>query len=288
MHARGSADAFAPRDRPRESLRRAEPSLVRPSGEHEIPGFVTGDLGYSFSFRKPVTQVISGRMAMTFFVTLLTTVFVWILSFAIGLDSAVRQYSWGDYFFTLLGFIGLATPNFVLALVLMWVGYRYFGMHVGGLFSPEFVNAPWSWDRVADMIKHLWVPVVVLGTAATAGLIRIFRATLLDQLKQPYVETARAKGMPYYTAVVRYPVRIALIPFVATVGWTLPTLISGATITAIVLNLPMNGPVLLQSLLTQDMYLAASFIMLESALVLVGTLLSDLLLAWIDPRIRST
>lgn len=273
-----------------ENLRRAygfgEPLLTQYT--KWISNFVTGDFGFSFSFQKPVSDVIESRMMITILVTLATTVFVWIASFAIGLYSAINQYSFGDYLFTFVGFIGLAIPNFVLALLIMWVASRYLDLPVGGLFSPEYITADWSWAKFVDLLKHLWVPLIVLGTAETAALIRVFRATLLDQLHQPYVETARAKGMPYGQTVIKYPVRIALVPFVATVGWTLPTLISGATITAIVLNLPMNGPVLLQSLLNQDMHLAASFIMLESALVLVGTLISDVLLAAMDPRIQAT
>jgi peptide/nickel transport system permease protein len=251
-----------------------------------ITNFMRGNLGYSFLYSRPVAEVIGSRMMLTLIVTLITTFFIWIVSFAIGLYSAMHQYSVGDYAATFLGFIGISIPNFLLALVIMWIGFRYFGASVGGLFSPEYLRAAWSWAKVWDMLKHVWVPVVVLGTAGTARLIRVFRATLLDQIKRPYVETARSKGMKYRSAVMKHPVRIALIPFISTVGWTLPTLLSGATVTAVVLNLPMNGPVLLRSLLTQDMALAATFVLLESIAVVIGTFLSDVLLAALDPRIR--
>lgn len=251
-----------------------------------ITNFVQGKFGYSFLYSRPVAEVIGSRMLLTLVVTLITTLFIWIVSFAIGLYSALHQYSLGDYLVTLFGFIGISIPNFLLALVIMWVALRYFGASVAGLFSPEFIRADWSWAKVWDMLKHVWVPVVVLGTAGTAQLIRVFRATLLDQIKRPYVETARSKGMRYRRAVMKYPVRIALIPFVSTVGWTLPALLSGATVTAVVLNLPMNGPVLLRSLLTQDMALAATFVLLESIAVVIGTFISDVLLALLDPRIR--
>ena len=251
-----------------------------------VSGFVTGDFGFSFAWQRPVSTLIWSRLSLTFMMTLATTLFVWIVGFTIGLYSATHQYSIGDYTFTTLGFIGLATPNFLLALVLMWIGYSVFGQSVGGLFSPEYMNAPWSLAKVWDMLKHLWIPVIVIGTAGTAGLIRIFRANLLDEMQRPYMDTARAKGVPPRRLIMKYPVRVALIPFVSTVGWTLPTLISGATITAIVLNLPTTGPLLLTSLLTQDMYLAATFIMFLSILTVIGTLISDILLAVVDPRIR--
>ena len=245
-----------------------------------------GDFGQSFEYSRPVSTLIWDRLGLTFVVSLSTLVFVWLLSFPIGIFSAVRKYSFGDYLATFIGFIGLAIPNFLLALVLMYVSFKYFGQSVGGLFSPQYIDAPWSLAKFVDLLSHLWVPVVVLGTAGTAGLIRIMRANLLDELSKPYVVTARAKGLSERRLLFKYPVRIALNPFVSTVGWVLPTLVSGAAIVSIVLSLPTTGPMLLDALMGQDMYLAGSFIMLLSVLTVIGTLISDLLLAWLDPRIR--
>lgn len=247
---------------------------------------IRGDFGWSFEWNRPVSELIWERMGATLSISILSLLFVWAVSLPIGIYSAVRRYSVGDHFFTLLGFIGLAIPNFILALTLMYVTYRYLGQSVGGLYSPEYVNAPWSWGKFLDLLAHLWIPVVVIGTAGTAALIRILRANLTDELNKPYVLTARAKGLPEYKVVLKYPVRIALNPFVSAIGWILPDLISGITITAIVLNLPAAGPLLLQALVSQDMYLAGSFILLLGSLTLVGMLVSDILLALLDPRIR--
>ena len=243
-------------------------------------------MGHSFEWNRPVNELVGERIGLTFAISLSSLTFMWIVALPIGMYSAVRQYSVGDYVFTTLSFIGLAMPNFMLALILMYLGFRYLNLDVGGLFSPHFQNAPWSIAKVADLLKHLWVPTIVLGTAGTAGLVRIMRANLLDELRKLYVITARAKGLSESRLVVKYPVRIALNPFISTVGWTLPTLISGATITAIVLNLPTTGPLLVSALLSQDMYLAGSFILLLSILTVIGTLISDMLLALVDPRIR--
>ncbi len=210
------------------------------------------------------------------------------MSLPIGIYSAVRRHSFGDHFFTFLGFLGLAIPNFIMALTLMYLSYKYFGQSVGGLNSPEFVGQPWTWAKGWDMLAHLWIPVIVIGTSGTAALIRILRANLTDELSKPYVVTARAKGLPEFQVIMRYPVRIALNPFVSAIGWVLPHLISGVTITAIVLNLPTAGPLLLRALVSQDMYLAGSFILLMGMLTLVGMLVSDILLALLDPRIRFT
>ncbi len=245
-----------------------------------------GDFGQSFEWNKPVTDLIWERLALTFVLSLSTLLFTWIVAFPIGIYSAVRQYSLGDYVFTFLGFIGLATPNFLLALVLMYISFKYFNQSVGGLFSPEFIEAPWSWAKVVDLLKHLWIPMVILGTSGTAGLIRIMRANLLDELHKPYVVTARAKGLPERKLLLKYPVRVALNPFVSTVGWTLPGLVSGSAIVSVVLSLPTTGPLLLRALMSQDMYLAGSFILMLSILTVIGTLISDILLAWLDPRIR--
>ncbi|MCY3711548.1 MAG: ABC transporter permease [Caldilineaceae bacterium] len=252
-----------------------------------MQGIVTrGDFGDSFGWNKPVSDLVWGRLALTFILSLASLLFVWVVAFPIGIYSAVKQYSFGDYFATFIGFLGLATPNFLLALILMYIAFKFFNQSVGGLFSPEYQEAPWSWGRVADLFAHLWVPVVIIGTAGTASLIRIMRANLLDELRKPYVVTARAKGLPEWRLLFKYPVRVALNPFVSTVGWVLPTLVSGAAIVSIVLSLPTTGPLLIRALLQQDMYLAASFIMLLSILTVIGTLVSDLLLAWLDPRIR--
>ena len=249
-------------------------------------GMLHGDFGQSFEWNRPVSQLIWERLALTVAVSTFTMVFTWILSFPIGVYSATHQYSGGDYFFTFLGYIGLATPNFMIALILMWIAYSVFGASVGGLFSPQYVEAAWSWGKFLDMLNHLWIPAIVIGMGGTAGLIRTLRANLLDELHKPYVVTARAKGVPERTLLWRYPLRIAIIPWISTVGWSLPGIISGETITAVVLSLPTTGPLLLRALQSQDMYLAGSFIMLLSFLTVIGTLISDILLGWVDPRIR--
>ncbi|MBX3050285.1 MAG: ABC transporter permease [Caldilineaceae bacterium] len=245
-----------------------------------------GDFGYSFVWNKPVSELIWERIGLTFVISVSALMITWILGFIIGVFSAVRQYSFGDYLFTTFSFIGLGIPDFLLALVLLWIGFRYFGTNVGGLFSREYQAAAWSFAKFVDLLKHLWVPLIVLGVGGTAGLIRIMRANLLDELRKPYVETARAKGVSETRLLLRYPVRIALNPFISTAGWALPGLINGATIISVVLSLPTAGPLLLNALLAQDMYLAASFILILSALTVIGTLISDILLAWLDPRIR--
>ena len=247
-----------------------------------------GDFGQSFEWNQPVSELIWGRLGLTFTMSLVTLLFTWIVAFPVGIFSAVRQYSVGDYVSTIVGYIGLATPNFLLALVLMYIAFRYFNQSVGGLFSPDYADAPFSWAKVWDLLKHLWIPVIIIGMAGTAGLIRIMRANLLDELHKPYVTTARAKGMSEWRLILKYPVRMALNPFVSTVGWTLPVLVSGSAVVSIVLALPTTGPLLLRALMSQDMYLAGSFIMLLSVLTIIGTLISDILLAWLDPRIRLT
>ena len=245
-----------------------------------------GDFGWSFQYQRPVADILWDRVGLTFVISLASMVLVYIVAFPIGVYSAIRKYSLGDYVFTFLGFLGLAIPNFMLALVLMYFALTVFGQSVGGLFSPEYADAPWTWGKFWNLLAHLWIPVVIIGTASTAGLIRVMRANLLDELNKPYVETARAKGVAEGTLLLRYPVRLALNPFISQVGWELPALVSGAAITSIVLNLPTTGPVLLIALKSQDMYLAGSFIMILSVLTVIGTLVSDLLLAWLDPRIR--
>lgn len=247
-----------------------------------------GDFGQSFEWNQPVSVLIWGRLLLTFVMSLATLIFTWLVAFPVGILSAVRQYSIGDYIATIIGYIGLAIPDFLLALVLMYVAFKVFNQSVGGLFSPEYTDAPWSWGKVLDLLRHLWIPVLIIGTGGTAGLIRVMRANLLDELHKPYVTTARAKGMSEFRLILKYPVRVALNPFVSTVGWTLPVLVSGSAVVSIVLALPTTGPLLLRALMSQDMYLAGSFILLLSALTVIGTFLSDILLAWLDPRIRLT
>lgn len=251
-----------------------------------ITGVLQGDFGFSFEWNKPVAELIGGRLALTVAVSLSSLIFTWLVSFVIGFYSATHQYSIGDYLATFLGFIGLATPNFMLALVLMWFAYSRFGFVYGGLFSTEYAMAPWSLGKVLDLLKNLWLPVLVIGTSGTASQIRILRANLLDELGKPYVTTARAKGVSEFRLILKYPVRIALIPFVSTAGWRLSSIVSGSVVTGMVLNLPTTGPMLLQALKSQDMYLAGSFILFLSLLTVLGTLLSDILLAALDPRIR--
>jgi peptide/nickel transport system permease protein len=225
-------------------------------------------------------------MVLTIILSFATLLITWLIAIPIGIYSAVLKYSIGDYLATFLGFLGLATPDFLFALLLMWIAFVYFNQSVGGLFSPDFVDAAWSLAKVWDLLGHLWIPVLVLGTSGAAGLIRVMRANLLDELHKPYVETARAKGLPETKLILKYPVRVALNPFVSTIGYALPGLVSGSVIVSVVLSLPTAGPLLLRALISQDMYLAGAYIFLLSALTLIGTLISDILLAWLDPRIR--
>ncbi|WP_252947082.1 ABC transporter permease [Oceanicola sp. 502str15] len=251
-----------------------------------VSRLMVGDFGMSFEWRQPVSDLVWGRMGLTLCLSMATLLFTWAVAFPIGVYSAVHKYSFGDYLATTIGFIGLATPNFLLALILMYIGVVHFGADVGGLFSNEYKNAPWSMAKVWDLAKHLWLPVVVLGTSATASLIRIMRANLLDELNKPYVDTARAKGLSEFWLIMKYPVRVALNPFVSTIGWVLPNLVSGAVVTAIVLSLPTAGPLMLQALLAQDMYLAGAFVLMLSSLTVIGMLLSDILLVLLDPRVK--
>jgi peptide/nickel transport system permease protein len=248
---------------------------------------VKGDFGYSLTYRRDAREIILERLPMTFAISLLSIVFIWVVALAIGIYSAVNKYTWGDYVFTTVGFIGLAVPNFLLAMVLMFLSYKYLGQAMIGLFSPEYATAPtWTWGKVWDLFKHLWIPAIIIGAGGTAGLIRTLRANLLDELNKPYVETARAKGLPERRLLLKYPLRHALNPFVSTIGWVLPGLVAGEVIVSVVLNLPTSGPVLLQALLTEDMYVAAGFILVLSSLTVIGTFVSDMLLIWLDPRIR--
>ena len=247
-----------------------------------------GDFGRSFEWDAPVVEVIGDRIVLTIVLSLFTLSFTWIVAVPVGIYSATHQYSLFDHTFTFFGFIGLATPNFLLALVLMWLSFAYLDFPVTGLFSQFYMDAAWSIGKVVDMFKHVWVAIIVVGTAGTAGIIRIMRGCLLDELRKQYVVTARAKGVAETRLLFRYPVRLAINPLISTIGWLLPGIISGMTITAIVLNLPTTGPILLRALLSQDMYLAGSFLLILSTLTVIGTLISDVLLAWLDPRIRYT
>jgi peptide/nickel transport system permease protein len=245
-----------------------------------------GDFGYSFTFQRDAGEIISERLPMSMSISLGSVLFIWIVALPVGVYSAVNKYTIGDHIATFLGFIGLAIPNFLLALLLMFFSYRYFGQALLGLNSPEYVNAPWTIAKFFDLLNHLWIPIIILGTSGTAGLIRTMRANLLDELNKPYVDTARAKGMRERNLLWKYPVRHALNPFISTIGWVLPGLVAGEVIVSIVLNLPTSGPVLFNALLSQDMYVASGFILVLSTLTVIGTFLSDLALAWLDPRIR--
>ncbi|WP_407697365.1 ABC transporter permease [Skermanella rosea] len=251
-----------------------------------LGGMLTGDYGFSFEYNRPVADVIGDRMLLTIVVSFATIVFIWVVSFPIGIYSATHQYSLGDYGLTFLGFLGLATPNFLLALVLLYFANVTFGTSIGGLMDPAYLDAPWSWGKVLSILEHLWIPVIVIGTSGTAGMIRRLRANLLDELHKQYVVTARAKGLPPGRVLWKYPLRMAINPFIADIGNLLPQVVSGAAVVSIVLSLPTTGPMLLDALRSQDMYLAGSFLMFLALLTVVGVFLSDLALAALDPRIR--
>ena len=271
-----------------EALRR-QYGLDRPLYEQYfvwVLGLLQGEMGYSFEHQLPVNDVVGDRLWLSFLVAFSTILFTYAVSFPIGIYSAIRQYSFGDYAFSLLGFLGLATPNFLLALVLLYLANVYFGTSIGGLMDEAFIDQPWSWAKLLSVLEHLWVPVVVIGTSGTAGMIRRLRANLLDELQRQYVMTGRAKGLPPGRLLLKYPLRMALNPFIADIGSLLPQVVSGAAIVSIVLNLPTTGPMLIEALRSQDMYLAGSFLMFLALLTVIGVFLSDLLLAVLDPRIR--
>jgi peptide/nickel transport system permease protein len=244
------------------------------------------DFGISFEFSQPISTLIWERVGLTVALSLGSVLLTWLIAMPIGIYSAVKQYSFGDYIFTFLGFIGISVPSFLIALVVMYIMFKSFNTTIGGLFSSDMISAPWSWPKVVDLFNHIWVPVIILAIGGTAELIRIMRANLLDELRKPYVVTARSKGLPEWKVLIKYPVRIALNPFVSTLGWTLPALVSGSIIISVVMSLPTTGPMLLRALQGQDMYLAGSIVLILSALTIVGTLISDVLLALLDPRIR--
>ena len=251
-----------------------------------LTGMLQGDFGYSFEYDLPVTEVVGDRLFLTIIISIATILFTWIVAFPIGIYSATHQYSWGDYGLSTLGFLGLATPNFLLALVMLYFANVYFGTSIGGLMDPEYIDAPWSMDKIISILEHLWIPVIVIGTSGTAGMIRRLRANLLDELQKQYVTTGRAKGLPPGKLLAKYPLRVALNFFVADIGNLLPAVISGAEIVAVVMSLPTTGPILLSALQSQDMYLAGSFLMFLAALTVIGVLVSDIALALLDPRIR--
>lgn len=244
------------------------------------------DFGYSLLWNQSVNEVIGARVGMTFFIALLAHLVTWTVAIPVGIYIAVKQYSIMDYIFTFIGFIGIATPGFLLALVLMYIAFAKFGLKVGGLFSPEYMTEPWSWAKFVDFLKHLWLPVLIVGLGGTAYTIRTLRATMLDELRKPYVMVARSKGLSELQVILKYPVRIAINPIISTVGWLLVWFFSGGTVVEIVLNLNTAGPVLYRALLGQDMYVAGAYILILGALTALGSLISDILLAIVDPRVR--
>ncbi len=254
-----------------------------------------GDLGRSIATwgetlnsQKPVKEVIGDRLYLTVVLTGFTILVTWTFAIPVGIYSAVRQHSIGDYTFTFLGFTGLAVPDFLLGLVLMYLAFAYFDQSVGGLFSAKYINAPWTYPKVIDLINHLWIPAIVLGTSGTAGLIRVMRNNLLDELSKPYVVTGMAKGIKRYRLILKYPVRVAVNPLISTVGYLLPSLVGGSVIVSVVLSLPTLGPVLLDAILIEDTQLAGFIVLMLGVLTVVGTLISDILLAIVDPRIKFT
>jgi peptide/nickel transport system permease protein len=251
-----------------------------------VSGLLHGDMGFSFEYNMPVRQVVGDRLLLTFIVSFTTIIFTYLIAFPIGVYSATHQYGWGDYTLTLLGFIGLATPSFLLALVLLYLANTWWGISIGGLMDPVYIGQGWGWGKAMSVLQHLWIPVVVIGLSSTAGMIRKLRANLLDELQKQYVVTARAKGLPPFKALMKYPLRMALNPFISDIGSILPHIISGAAIVSMVLSLPTTGPMLLEALRSQDMYLAGSFLMFMAFLTVIGVFISDLALAALDPRIR--
>jgi peptide/nickel transport system permease protein len=276
-------------DKAKVEFLRAQYGLDKPMWEQYLIwlfGMLQGDFGYSFEYELPVSEVVGDRLYLSFLLSFSTILFTWVMAFPIGVYSAVNQYSWGDHGLTLIGFLGLATPNFLLALVMMYLAKVYFGISIGGLMDPIYLDQPFSWDKFVSVLQHLWVPVIVIGTSGTAGMIRRLRANLLDELLKQYVVTGRAKGLTPRRLLIKYPLRMALNPFIADIGNLLPQVVSGAAIVSMVLSLPTTGPMLIEALQAQDMYLAGSFLMFLALLTVVGVLISDIALAALDPRIR--
>lgn len=252
-----------------------------------IKNIVTqGNFGTSFSWNRPVIDLIKGRLSITLTISLLSLAVTWLVAFPVGIYSAIRQYSPFDYIFTFLSFLGISMPGFLLALTAVWFLYKFTGHAVIGAFSLEYIDQPWSLAKVLDMLKNIWLPVIVVGMAGTAGLVRVIRAMMLDEIRKLYVTTARAKGLPEYKVLIKYPLRVAVSPTISTIGWLLPALVSGESVVGIVLNLQTIGPLLLTASLAQDMYLAGSIVLILGTLTVIGMFISDLLLAWLDPRVR--
>lgn len=253
-----------------------------------VTNFLTGNMGYSFVYNRSVNDLVMSRLPATVGISLASVVLIWLISFPMGFYSATHKYSLGDYAFTSFSFFGVSVPQFLLAIVIMYLYFLSTRQYAGGLYSDAFVGQPWTWAKFVDMLGHIWIPLLVIAFTGTAGLFKTFRANLLDELSKPYVKTARAKGVSNMRLLIKYPVRIALIPFISTIGWMLPDLISGQTVLAMVLSLPTVGPMLVTALQKQDMYLAGSIVFIMGILAMIGTLVSDLLLAVTDPRIRNT
>lgn len=251
-----------------------------------VAGMLQGDFGYSFEYQVPVNEVVGDRLWLTVLVSFVTIIFTWIIAFPIGIYSATHQYSWSDYGLTFMGLLGIAIPNFLFALILMYFANIWFGTSIGNLMDQKFLNQPMSWDKAMSILEHLWIPVIIVGTAGTASMIRKLRANLLDELQKQYVVTARAKGLHPFKTLMKYPLRMSLNFFISDIGSILPAIISGAEITAIVLSLETTGPMLIKALQSQDMYLAGSFLMFLAFLTVIGVLISDIALAFLDPRIR--
>ena len=276
-------------DKAKVEFLRAQYGLDKPMWEQYLIwlfGMLQGDFGYSFEYELPVSEVVGDRLYLSFLLSFSTILFTWAMAFPIGVYSAVNQYSWGDHGLTFIGFLGLATPNFLLALVMMYLAKVHFGISIGGLMDPKYLDQPFSYDKFISVLQHLWVPVIVIGTSGTAGMIRRLRANLLDELQKQYVVTGRAKGLTPRRLLIKYPLRMALNPFIADIGNLLPQVVSGAAIVSMVLSLPTTGPMLIEALQAQDMYLAGSFLMFLALLTVIGVLISDIALAALDPRIR--
>ncbi len=285
----GEAGQGTPAAEALEKQLRAEYGLDRPLFYQYIKWLtkvLQGDLSFSVEFNRPVREVIWDKLPLTMVVAGTTILFTWTMAIPLGIYAAVRHRTFEDYSLTFIGFIGLAIPDFLLALAFLWIGWFYFDLSIGGLFTREYIIAPWSGGKIVDMLAHLWIPVIVLGTAGTASLLRIMRANLLDELRKPYVVTARAKGLKEWRVILKYPVRVALNPIVSIVGYLLPALISGSIIVSVILALPLIGPLLLRALLAEDLFMAAGILLVLGALTIIGTFLSDILLVFVDPRIR--